>query len=156
FPNDPVKLADALISSSILTQFQADHMLEGRYRGFSIGKYKMLARIGSGGMGQVYLCEHPLMRRRVAVKVLPPARAADESSRERFFREARAVATLDHPNIVHAYDIDQDEKFLFLVMEYVDGSDLQAIVHKSGPLDLARACHYIRQVALGLEHARQQ
>ncbi|MBI3407626.1 MAG: protein kinase, partial [Planctomycetes bacterium] len=156
FPSDPAHLANLLISDGILTEFQADNLLEGRYRGFSIGKYKLLARIGSGGMGQVYLCEHPLMRRRVAVKVLPPAKAADEASRERFYREARAAATLDHPNIVHAYDIDQDNKFLFLVMEYVDGSDLQDIVQTSGPLEVSRACHYIQQAALGLEHARRQ
>src|SRR5262245_16028595 len=156
FPSDPGHLANLLISDGILTEFQADNLLEGRYRGFAIGKYKILGRIGSGGMGQVYLCEHPLMRRRVAVKVLPPAKAADESARERFYREARAAATLDHPNIVHAYDIDQDSKFLFLVMEYVDGADLQDIVTSSGPLEVARACHYIQQTALGLEHARRQ
>src|SRR5438132_9950978 len=106
-------------------------------------------------MGQVYLCEHKLMRRRVAVKVLPTAKAADDAARERFYREARAVAALDHPNIVHAYDIDQDENLHFLVMEYVDGSSFQDIVKRFGPLDIARACHYVRQAALGLDHAHQ-
>ena len=85
-------------------------------------------------MGQVYLCEHKLMRRRVAVKVLPTAKADDPSALERFIREARAVAALDHPNIVRAYDIDQDEKLHFLVMEHVDGSSLQEIIKKNGPM----------------------
>ena len=129
--------------------------MQGKWRRFTIGKYKVLEKIGSGGMGQVYLCEHKLMRRRVAVKVLPTAKAADDAARERFYREARAVAALDHPNIVHAYDIDQDENLHFLVMEYVDGASLQDIVKKSGPLELNRACHYLRQSALGLEHAHQ-
>ena len=96
----------------------------------------MLEKLGAGGMGQVFLCEHKLMRRRVAVKVLPIAKADDPASLDRFYREARAVAAVDHPNIVRAYDIDQDENLHFLVMEYVDGTNLQDLVKKFGPLDV--------------------
>src|SRR5262249_1881386 len=92
-------------------------------------------------------------RNRVAVKVLPTARAEDRSARERFFREARALAALDHPNIVRAIDIDEDEKLHFLVMEYIDGSSFQEIVKRCGPMDILRTCHYISQAALGLHHA---
>src|SRR5256714_3571791 len=106
-------------------------------------------------MGSVYLCEHKLMRRRVAVKVLPQAKAEDSSSLERFYREARAVAALDHPNIVRAYDIDQDDTLHFLVMEHVDGSSFQEIIRRTGPMDVLRAAHYIRQAALGLQHAHE-
>src|SRR5437588_10824400 len=148
-PIDPKQLAALMIRDSILTHFQAEQILQGKWRRFTIGKYKVLERLGAGGMGSVYLCEHKLMRRRVAVKVLPTAKADDPSSLERFYREARAVAALDHPNIVRAYDIDQDEKLHFLVMEYVDGASLQEIVKRSGPLDPLRAAHYIRQSALG-------
>ncbi len=155
FPADAGKLAGLMIRDGLLTHFQAEQILQGKWRRFSIGKYKVLERLGSGGMGSVYLCEHKLMRRRVAVKVLPTAKAADPASLERFYREARAVAALDHPNIVHAYDIDQDDQLHFLVMEFVDGSNLQELVKKSGPLDFTRACHYIRQSALGLEHAHR-
>jgi serine/threonine protein kinase len=150
---DAPRMAGLLVRDGILTQFQAEQILQGKWRRFTIGKYKVLERIGAGGMGSVYLCEHRLMRRRVAVKVLPTAKASDPASLDRFYREARAVAALDHPNIVHAYDIDQDEQLHFLVMEYVDGSNLQDIVKKSGPLDILRACHYMRQTALGLGHA---
>ncbi len=139
----------------LLTTFQAEQFLQGKWRRFTIGKYKVLERLGSGGMGSVYLCEHKLMRRRVAVKVLPSAKAEDTSSLERFYREARAVAALDHPNIVRAYDIDQDDKLHFLVMEHVDGCSLQEIIKKTGPMDVLRACHYIRQAALGLQHAHE-
>jgi serine/threonine protein kinase len=142
-----------MIRDGVLTHFQAEQLLQGKWRRFTIGKYKVLERLGSGGMGSVYLCEHKLMRRRVAVKVLPAAKAAEPSSLERFYREARAVASLDHPNIVHAYDIDQDETLHFLVMEYVDGSSLQDIIKKTGPMDPNRAAHYIWQATLGLEHA---
>src|SRR5205823_9501322 len=149
-PADPTQLAGVLVRDGLLTHFQAEQLLQGKWRRFSIGKYKVLERLGAGGMGSVYLCEHKLMRRRVAVKVLPTAKADDPSSLERFYREARAVAALDHPNIVRAYDIDQDEQLHFLVMEYVDGASLQEIVKKSGPMDVIRSCHYIAQSALGL------
>lgn len=152
-PREAVAMAGMLVRDGILTQFQAEQILQGKWRRFTIGKYKVLEKLGAGGMGSVYLCEHKLMRRRVAVKILPAAKGEDPASLERFHREARAAAQLDHPNIVHAYDIDQEDKLHFLVMEYVDGSNLQDVVKKSGPLVLARACHYIRQAALGLQHA---
>ncbi len=154
FPKEPGKLAGVLVRDGLLTQFQAEQLMMGKWRRFTIGKYKVLERLGSGGMGSVYLCEHKLMRRRVAVKVLPTAKAKDPSSLERFYREARAVAALDHPNIVHAYDIDQDEELHFLVMEFVDGASLQEIVKRSGRLNPLRAAHYMYQAALGLDHAQ--
>jgi len=113
-PADPTQLAGRLVLDGVLTQFQAEQFLQGKWRRFTLGKYKVLERLGSGGMGSVYLCEHMLMRRRVAVKVLPAAKGEDSSALERFHREARAVAALDHPNIVRAYDIDQEYKLHFL------------------------------------------
>src|SRR5205809_1784785 len=154
-PKEPGKLAGILVRDGILTHFQAEQFLQGRWRRFTIGKYKVMERLGQGGMGSVYLCEHKFMRRRAAVKVLPAAKAEDPSSLERFYREARAVAALDHPNIVRAYDIDQDEKLHFLVMEYVDGINLQDLVKKFGPLNVTRACHYIYGAAVGLQHAHE-
>lgn len=154
-PDDLGRLAGILVRDGILTHFQAEQFLLGKWRRFTIGKYKVLERLGSGGMGSVYLCEHKFMRRRVAVKVLPAAKADDPAALERFYREARAVAALDHPNIVRAYDIDQDEKLHFLVMEYVDGASLQEIIKKHGPMDITRAAHYIQQAAIGLQHAHQ-
>jgi serine/threonine protein kinase len=155
-PADPVQLADAMIRDGLLTRFQADQLLRGKYRNFIIsGKYKLLERLGAGGMGSVFLCEHQVMRRRVAIKVLPASQADDPSALERFHREARAVAQLHHPNIVTAYDIDQDRKLHFLVMEYVDGSNLEQIVRRQGPMDALRAAHYIRQAAQGLQDAHE-
>jgi tRNA A-37 threonylcarbamoyl transferase component Bud32 len=154
-PTDPSKLAGYLVRDALLTFFQAEQLLQGKYKRFSLGKYKVLEKLGSGGMGTVFLCEHKLMRRRVAVKVLPVPKAEDRASLDRFYREARAVAAVDHPNIVRAYDIDQDDNLHFLVMEWVDGTNLQDLVKKFGPLDPVRACHYIYGAAVGLQHAHE-
>jgi serine/threonine protein kinase len=155
-PASPKELADALVHDGLLTRFQAEQLLQGKWRNFFLsGKYKILERLGSGGMASVFLCEHMVMRRRVALKVLPTARAGEPASLERFHREGRAAAHLHHPNIVAAYDIDRDGKVHFLVMEYIDGSSLDKIVRIRGPMDYHRAAHYIRQAALGLQHAHE-
>ena len=152
-PLEPEPLARKLIQEGLLTFFQAQQLLQGKWKRFHIGKYKVLERIGVGGMGQVFLCEHKLMRRRVAVKVLPVNHAKNNSALDRFYREARAVAAVDHPNIVRAYDIDQADNLHFLVMEFVDGTNLYELVRKFGPLDVTRACHYIYGTCVGLQHA---
>ena len=95
------------------------------------------------------------MRRRVAIKVLPTSRVNDSSYLERFRLEARAVAKLDDPNIVRAYDIDNEGQIHYIVMEYVDGQDLHQIVVANGPLDYDTAADYIAQVANGLQHAHE-
>jgi serine/threonine protein kinase len=151
----PREMAQLLIAAGLLTHFQAEQCLQGKWRGFTIGKYKVLERIGSGGMGTVYLCEHLKVGRRVAIKVLPTSQATNPSALGRFYREARASGVLDHPNLIKAHDIDQESGLHFLVMDYVDGANLQDIVAKTGPMDIVRAAHYIRQAALGLQHAHQ-
>jgi serine/threonine protein kinase len=152
-PSDVRKVAGAMVKDGLLTYFQAEQFMLGKWRGFTIGKYKLLERIGFGGMGQVFLCEHMYMRRRVAIKVLPPAKAEEPAALGRFYREARAAAALDHPNIVRTHDIDQDGNLHFLVMEYVDGSSLLEIIRKTGPMAIDRACHYVWQSVQGLDHA---
>src|SRR5437870_3602915 len=151
----PKDLAERLVRDGLVTHFQAEQFLQGKWRRFTIGNYKVLERIGAGGMGSVFLCEHKFMRRRAAVKVLPISQSKDPSALERFYREARAVAALDHPNIVRAYDIDQDENLHFLVMEYVDGASLQEIGKRVGPISIERACHYMYRSARGLLHAHE-
>jgi serine/threonine protein kinase len=151
----PRHLASLLIGAGLLTHFQAEQLLLGKWRGFTIGKYRVLERLGSGGNGTVYLCEHQVVRRKVAVKVLPTSRAESPAALARFYREARAAGSLDHPNLVKAHDIDQDNGLHFLVMDYVDGATLQQIVSRTGPLSVPRAVDYIRQTALGLQHAHQ-
>src|SRR5437868_6334266 len=152
-PADAKSTASLLVREGVLTGFQAEQLLEGKWRRFVIGKYRVLERIGSGGMSSVYLCEHKFMRRRAAVKVLPTSMAEDPAALERFYLEARAVAALDHPNIVRAYDVDQDDDLHFLVMEYVDGVSLQDLIRREGAMSPQRATEFIRQAAMGLQHA---
>lgn len=156
FPSTVDEIATQLIDSGILTRFQTKQLKLGRYKRFMVaGKYKLLELIGVGGMGAVYLCEHVFMKRVVAVKVLPLEKLSDPSNLERFYREARAVAALDHPNIVRAHDIDKADNLHFLVMEYVDGASMQEIVARFGQVDYIRAAHYIAQSAVGLHHANE-
>jgi eukaryotic-like serine/threonine-protein kinase len=150
---DPQRVAAAFVEAKLLTQWQAGMLLRGKHKGFQLGKYRLLEQIGSGGMSRVYLAEHLLMRRRVAIKVLPPARVDDSSYLARFRREAEAVAQLDHPNIVRAFDIDQEGNTHYFVMEYIDGHDFLQIVTAEGPLEYRRAAEYIAQVADALHHA---
>jgi serine/threonine-protein kinase len=154
-PERQEALAEALIEAGLLTDWQADKLLAGKHKGFILGRYKLLRHLGKGGMSQVYLAEHILMRARRAIKVLPQNRVEDASYLERFRIEARAAAKLDDPNIVRAYDIDQDGKTHYLVMEYVDGRDLHALVKDNGPLKYEVAADYIAQIARGLAHAHE-
>jgi serine/threonine protein kinase len=149
-------IASALVRAGLLTRFQSKQMKIGRYKRFEIaGKYRLLELLGVGGMGAVYLCEHMFMKRLVALKVLPVEKLEDPSALHRFYREARAVAALDHPNIVRAYDIDKFEQLHFLVMEYVDGMSIQELVARHGALDPLRAANYVAQAAHGLHHAHE-
>ena len=142
-PTDPREAAEGMVADGIITNFQSEQFLLGKWRGFTIGKFKLLERVGVGGMGQVFLCEHMFMKRRVAVKVLPPAKAEHPAALGRFYREARAAGLLDHPNIVRTHDIDQDGNLHFIVMEYVDGSNMLDIIKKYGPMDIGRAVSYV-------------
>jgi serine/threonine protein kinase len=150
-------LAAELLRRGWLTAFQANQLLRGRGRELVLGQYVLLERLGSGGMGTVYKARHRAMRRLAAVKLIRGERLASPSARRRFEREIHAAARLTHPNIVHAYDADQVRDTYLLVMEYVEGgTDLSRLVKKDGPLPVGRACEYIRQAALGLQHAHEQ
>ncbi len=153
------QIADHLIALNFITKWQAEKLLQGKHRGYFLGKYKLLSLLGKGGMSSVYLAEHLLMRRHCALKVLPAKRVDDSSYLERFHREAQAAASLDHPNIVRAYDVDHQEEgnrqIHFLVMEYVEGQSLQDLVPETGLASILDAAEYARQAALGLQHAHE-
>jgi len=150
-------LSELLVQQGRITPWQAAKLIQGKHKGFFLGKYKLLRLLGKGGMSSVYLAEHVLMKRRCAIKVLPWKLVKDSSYLQRFHREAQAVAALDHPNIVRAYDIDLEKdgnlEIHFLVMEFVEGKNLFDLVQQVGPLPPAVAAEYMRQGALGLQHA---
>ena len=154
-PLEPAACAAALVEAERLTAFQAKQLLAGRIRGLVLGPYRILRPLGQGGMGAVFLAEHTDLVRRVAIKVLGDEQAKEELALGRFFREARAAAALDHPNIVRLHDIGRAGGTHYLVMEFVDGTDLQALVERTGPLHYAQAAGYIAQAASGLQHAHE-
>jgi eukaryotic-like serine/threonine-protein kinase len=153
--DDSQAVSRHLRDSGLLTRWQCDKLLAGRHKGFFLGKYKLLDHLGTGGMSAVYLAEHVHMQRRVAIKVLPQARVHDSSYLARFYREARAAASLDHPHVVRAYDVDNQGETHYIVMEYVAGRDLHQLVKQQGVLDYETAADYIRQAANGLDHAHR-
>ncbi len=127
--------------------------MQGRAKSLILGNYTILDKIGAGGMGQVFKAEHRRMHRMVAIKMLPKAVVGDAVAAARFQREVEAAAKLRHPNIVAAYDADEANGVHFLVMEYVEGSDLSALVKKNGPFSVSKAVNYMLQAAKGLEFA---
>ncbi|MFM8577340.1 MAG: serine/threonine-protein kinase [Planctomycetaceae bacterium] len=155
---DPVdqRLLDQLSEASIVTPWQASQLVKGRYKGFFLGKYRLLRLLGSGGMSSVYLAEHATLGHHVAIKVLPLKRAERASFLERFKREARASARLNHQNLARVSDIDACGDVHFMVMEYVDGIDLHARVKKEGSLSVREAVDLTRQAAMGLDYAHQE
>jgi eukaryotic-like serine/threonine-protein kinase len=154
-PADPVHAATALVRRGVLTQFQARMLLSGKFRGFRLGDYLIQDQIGQGGMGAVYLANHQSLERRVAIKVLPAASATDRIALERFLREARTVAALDHPNVVKLFDVCKQNEVRYLVMEYVEGQTLEKLM-QSGGIAPGRAVGYIAQAAAGLQHAHEK
>jgi serine/threonine protein kinase/formylglycine-generating enzyme required for sulfatase activity/Flp pilus assembly protein TadD len=155
-PDTAKRLAREMFQRQLITMFQARAVYEGKTRGLVVGNYVVLDRLGAGGMGQVYTAQHRKMKRVVAIKQLPTAATRSPELLKRFQREMQAAAKLSHPNIVAAYDADEDNGVHFLVMEYVDGQDLTAFVKKSGPLPVAQAVDCIIQAARGLQYAHQQ
>jgi len=152
-PEDPVVVCKELEDLGLVTRWHCEKILQGKYKGFFLGKHKLLGHLGSGGMSSVYLAEHLGMKHKRAIKVLPKSKLGNNSYLERFQREAKAIASLNHPNIVRAYDIDNDKDTHYMVMEYVDGADMQTLVRKHGPLPYLVAANYIVQAARGLQHA---
>src|SRR5262249_49677820 len=119
-------------------------------------RYHVVRLLGAGGMGSVFEAEHRVMRRPVAVKVINRAYTASAAAVERFRREVHAAARLSHPNIVTAHDAENVGDLHFLVMEYVEGQSLARVLKERGPLPVAEACEYVRQAALGLQHAHER
>ena len=148
-------LSRALLQAKLITPWQQDKLEKGFFEGFFLGKYKLLDHLGRGGMSTVYLAEHTLMRRRVAIKVLHHFLTKKSSYLERFYLEARAGSTLNHHNVVRADSVGCEGGFHYLVMEYVEGLTLQQMVDAQGPLPVDASVDYIRQAAIGLHHAHR-
>jgi serine/threonine protein kinase len=150
------RLLDRLAERGRLTEYQRQHVSEGRFEELVLGNYTISGCIGAGGMGEVFKAVHRRMKRQVAIKVLSLAKVNNRGRIDLFQREIETMAQLSHPNIVTAYDADECNRGAYLVMEYVGGSDLSTLVKKRRPLTLRRAVDYIAQAARGLQYAHAQ
>lgn len=150
------ELARALVDAGLLTQYQMDRLLAGKWRSLLRGKYEVLGKLGSGGLSTVFHARHRYIRKEVALKVIRPDEATDEACLARLYREARLLARLDHPNLIRIFDIEHVGDEHFLVMEYFAGENLRDVVKRNGPMSITEAVNCIYQAALGLQHVHDR
>jgi serine/threonine protein kinase len=158
-------LLEALEKAAILTRWQAEELLraakDDKLPRLVLGKYRLLKKLGQGGMASVYLAENTSLRRHVAIKVLPKECVGQEAFFKRFEREAQATFALNHLNLTRAIDletidVDRTERIHFIVMEFVEGTDLYLKVRKEGKPSVREAVEWVRQTALGLQYAHDE
>ena len=156
-PQDGDSLARELVRHKRLTGLSGqDHLPRQRREVSTLGNYRILDKLGQGGMGMVLKAEHTRMERLVALKVLSPKIIKQPGALQRFLREVKAAARLTHPNIVTAYDADEVKGTHFLVMEYVEGQDLSSVVRQHGRLPIEKALNCLLQAARGIDYAHRQ
>jgi serine/threonine protein kinase len=148
------QLAAQMIALGYLNRWQAEQLRQGRTK-FNLGAYRIIDAVGHGGMGWVFKCEHGLLGRVEAIKVLPKSQT-NPASIASFLREIKAQAQLNHPNLVHLTYADTDGDTYFLVTEYVPGTDLRKMVRQHGPLTMREAAVIVSQAAEGLGHAHSR
>jgi serine/threonine protein kinase len=153
---EPRALLDELVRRRWLTGFQRERLLDGQAVELQLGPYLISDRLGMGGMGEVFKARHQILDRVVALKITRKEVLKDPRNQQRFLREIQTTARLSHPNIVTAHDAARVGDIHFFAMEYVEGTDLGKLVRETGSLPVTRACDYIRQAALGLQHAYEQ
>jgi eukaryotic-like serine/threonine-protein kinase len=127
-------------------------MAEPLSSGAKLGRYEVRSKIGTGGMGEVYLAQDTQLNRKVALKILPAEVAAREDRMRRFEQEAKAAAALNHPNIAHIYEIGERDGVNFIAMEFIDGQTLGECIHPQS-VGLAKLLRYLQHAAEGLAKA---
>ena len=148
-------VAQKLVSERILTPFQGERLLTGRYRGFIIDRYRIREVLGAGGMGCIYIAEDPKAKKKVAIKVISAEHQVDSGMMARMKLEARAGMMLKHPNIVRTYRFDDTGAVTYMVMELVRGVSLHELIALNGALPYRMACDMLIQMASGLHAAHQ-
>jgi serine/threonine-protein kinase len=149
-------LVEELRQRGWLTPLQSELLLAGEARELVLGSYILLEQLGEGGMGQVFKARHVSGNQIVALKIIRHTRLGNPDILRRFHREAKAAARLAHPNIVALLDASELEGRHFLIMEFLEGTDLARLIKKSGPVTIAQAILYVSQTARGLQHALEQ
>ena len=153
---DPRALANELTRRGWLTAFQVRMLAQGRGPQLVIGPYVILEKLGEGGMGAVFKARNTRLGRLVAIKLLRKERNTNAELIQRFHREVQVASSLSHPNVVRAFDAVEVDGSLIFEMEYIEGVNLTQLVHKRGALPVPMACDFIRQTALGLQHAHEK
>lgn len=153
---EPRRLAHELIQRGWLTPYQVNQLFLGKGQQLVLGSYVILERLGEGGMGQVFKARHQNLGRVAALKIIRKDRLSNVLAVQRFRREIQAVAKLSHPNVVVAFDADHVGDTHYFSMEYVEGIDLGRLLKTQGPLPVEPARDYLRQAALGLQHAHER
>ncbi|WP_193789063.1 serine/threonine protein kinase, partial [Zavarzinella formosa] len=149
-----IQLCAELVQRNWITAYQQAQLLSGNGEKLIIGSYRLQLPIGEGGMGMVFKAIQPKLDRCVALKIIrPQVLAARPEILSRFHREARAIAQLHHPNLVILFDADESNGTHYIAMEYVEGQTFEKMVRSNGPMGIRQACEYIRQSAIGLQHA---
>jgi serine/threonine protein kinase len=155
--DDPQALADHLVRKGKLSRFQAGKILRGTGKGLLLGHFQVLAPIGRGGMGTVYLARDERSGELVALKLLPPSRwRGEERLLARFQREMELSRRVAHPHLAWTYESGLCERIYYLAMEYIPGKNLSRVVAEGGPLHVPRAARLMAEVASALEHAHNQ
>ena len=149
-------LSRALVKAGKLTPYQAAAIYQNKSRGLLIGNYLILDKVGQGGMGMVFKARHRKLGRLGALKILPPSFTRDSGAVMRFRREFEAAGRLKHLNLVAAFEADEDRGVHFLVMDYVEGINLERVIREHGPLPVSDALDYLIQSARGLEAAHEK
>jgi serine/threonine-protein kinase len=150
---DTHELTRTLIRLGWLTVYQGKKLVAGKADDLIVGHYVILDKVGEGGMGRVFKAVQLSLNRIVALKVVRPQLLQSETALKRFRREVKAASSMNHPNIIRVFAADQFGDRHFLAMEFIVGMDLAHLVKKVGPLSVSTACSYVRQAALGLQHA---
>jgi serine/threonine protein kinase len=148
---DVAKFRKWLLATGSLTEYQASLLSRGHVERFFLNDYKLLDRIGAGGMAGVYKAVHRLGQT-VAIKVLPPSKAKDTRKFARFQREGRLALRFKHPNIVRTFQLAEDDGVHYLVMEFLEGETLEEVIRRRGPLPPAEVARLIHQALLGLDY----
>ena len=144
-----------LIAREFVTLYQLGKILRGKSADLLVGPYVVLDKLGEGGMGKVFRARHARLDRTVALKVMRPHLMTRPTTRGRYEREVQAIGKLDHPNIVRVDTAGESGGKHYLAMEFVDGVDLARLMRDFRRLEVAEACEYVRQAALGLQHAHE-
>ncbi len=153
---DARALAKELVQRAWLTVYQVNQIFQGNGKDLVLGHYRLLDLLGEGAVARVFRAWHANKRHVVALKCVRKEMLSNAEAVRQFQQEAKTIAQLQHPNIVQTLEADCFNGTYFMAMEFIEGTDLGKLVRVGGPLPVIQACDYIRQAALGLQHAHER